>query len=342
MPDTTAFTSADWFLAGFHHENSSFSFIKTNRKTLHQVPFHDGRTSLAVSNKRVSIRLEEAIEWLSGITPSSHPQRIIAHTSFCGSTLLVRALDIHGRVLSYREPQVLIDLANLKAAKHKFSLQREKWSAILQFTFLQFQKSWNPAEQTLIKPSNWANNILPDLADLQPDTKYILLSMGLEDYLIANLRGGKSRLKFSLDLLNHLTAKQPAYQATIKDIEKLPLTQMQRILYLLAYCYHLQHDILKTIEQKSAADNVMRLDKADLTEKPDTSIQHVAETLELSAGNPALQRNTRRAFKKNAKSDNEKKFDTTQEDAMNESIKNQLGADISQAVTWYEATYATT
>lgn len=328
-------SSPDWFLASFDPDGGRFAFFKTNRQKLDGAAFHDGRTELSINSELVYVSLDEAISWRDNQGSLFTPHRIIAHISFCASNLLARSLELGGRSLSYREPQVLIDLANIKAARNTLTEQNAVWQSVLQFAFGQFQKCSVEQDAAFVKPSNWVNNILPDLAIDSERARFVLMDMDIESYLIANIRGGKSRIGYSLELLNHLVSERPKYQSMIVTVEKMPITPMRRALYLLVICFEIQMTLLAIIERETRAQHVFRLSRIDFLTSPEQSLLSASRTLDLPIPSADSAPDRIELFNSHAKLDEKKVFSSIYEESQNARIKSEFQVDISSACEWH-------
>lgn len=330
----SALSSPDWFLERFHIETGTFTLIRTSRDRLHEAAFHDGRTDLKVRPDVIHVKIEEALAWLK-TQKTSAQHRIIAHTSFCGSTLLARAVNVPSHVLGYREPQVLIDLANLKVANHTICQQPNIWPHLLIFALRQFQKSWLPSQTTFIKPSNWANTLLPEISNLNGAVTYALLSMDLKAYLVANLRGGKDRLKFSLDLLNHLLSHQSSYAGFAHNIQSSEFTPLQQTLCMLALCHAMQIRMFMDLEERTSGQ-CLWLSKASLTGNSQKTIMDVANHFDLSIPSAELKANIAITLQYDSKMDGGEYFDRDSERNMNSTLGHAYKNEIALAVNWFE------
>ena len=63
--------------------------------------------------------------------------------SFCGSTLMARVLDIDEKVFSYKEPQILLQLAEMKSAQNSYYRNKITWKSLISFVLGQFNKQWS-------------------------------------------------------------------------------------------------------------------------------------------------------------------------------------------------------
>ena len=102
---------------------------------------------------------------------------IIAHSSFCASTLLSRMLDAED-VLVLREPQVLGQLANLRRTDN--GSQR-----LVEAAIWQLYKRYHAQQKLVIKLSNYANNLLPDMLRLGTQSRLLIMLGSLEEFLVS-------------------------------------------------------------------------------------------------------------------------------------------------------------
>lgn len=111
------------------------------------------------------------------------PQRIawIFHVAHCGSTLLARALEELDDALVLREPLSLRQLG--------LEPDPQQLAAVLAL----LGRRYGGDVPTLVKANVPVNGLLPRIAAADPQAPAILLWSGLEDYLVAILRGPNHR-----------------------------------------------------------------------------------------------------------------------------------------------------
>jgi hypothetical protein len=106
------------------------------------------------------------------------PLHFIFHTSFCCSTLLTRALASPGIAADLREPDILMNLGNrLLHESSGENLRR------LDFALCLLARPFEPTEAVIVKPSNFANNLIDPILECRPFVKAILLYADLESFL---------------------------------------------------------------------------------------------------------------------------------------------------------------
>lgn len=316
-----------WYLDGFDAGTASFRFIEVELQKLQAAAFHDGRTPLAApSGRSCRVSLAEA---LGREEESPGTQRIIAHTSFCGSTLLTRLLGACDGVLCHREPRVLIDLANGKSTGAVDTGNTGTWPRLLRFALAQLNKAWPNHPATCIKPSNWSNPILEDFHAAGIEARFVLMRAPVQDYLLANIRGGNDRIRYSIELLNHLARLHPALSSRAADIQATDLPPMRKVLTLLALCHQTQLAGLRMLEQH--APHCLWLEPSQLLGDPYASVAAAARTLELAIDVGHAHSDLDAVLQRDAKSGTEEVFSITREEAENRRLLAEYGADISAA-----------
>ena len=103
------------------------------------------------------------------------------HTSFCASTLLARALHVPPHAVALKEPLVLRRLADAR-----------KWGwpldGLVEPTLGVLARPWHPGGAIVIKPTHVALNVAADLLAATPDSRGLVLTSALDDFLISNLK----------------------------------------------------------------------------------------------------------------------------------------------------------
>lgn len=112
--------------------------------------------------------------------PAAH---FIFHTAFCCSTLLTRAMDRPGRSFGLKEPYLLVELA---ALGRRGGLD----PALLAVALDLFSRSFEAGERIVIKPGNDANLLIAPLLGASPDSRALLLSSALDDFLLSVAKKG--------------------------------------------------------------------------------------------------------------------------------------------------------
>lgn len=327
-------TQPDWFLSAADIPNQSFIFQKLDEPLFEAAPFHDGRTSFTDAACQALVSFNDAAKFIASQSVQNTTDRLILHQSFCGSTFLARALSAGEGTRVYREPQILTEFCTLRglSAAPLSSVMTDK--VMMDFILSQFRKTNTAVRQTIIKPSNWANDAFT-LCDA-PQLKIIIAPITQSDYFIANIRGGQARIKYSLDLLNHLLRFDPAAQGVVQALSSdTTHSQMEAMFMMLAVAHHLQTQTLQRIIDKHPAQNIHHLAPNWLTRK-DGLINTVLECTDfLALDHNAADTQARLApmLQRHAKAKDEA-FDAKAQNAANAALSKSYAAPIAKAKRW--------
>jgi hypothetical protein len=116
---------------------------------------------------------------------TSAPLHFIFHTAFCASTLLVRALDIPGKTMGLKEPDVLINLAN-RLTRSDDRANRQRLGLVLRL----LSRPFRAGETVIVKPTNFANRLLLPALEEVSDARAILLFSDLPTLLRSLVKRG--------------------------------------------------------------------------------------------------------------------------------------------------------
>jgi hypothetical protein len=191
-----------YFPANIDFERDSLSLIETSRARMAAAPFLDGRTPFA-RGIALEVPLSQGLHAKWKHPP--WPDRFIFHVAFCGSTLLATLLDSPGTSFAEREPQTLVELADALETQ-----PRPLVESTLELVRALLRRSWRPGEQTICKPSNWANSLIPLLTQEPAEIRPLFIATTKRDYLFALLRGGRERMAYVLRATEHLLRQREA------------------------------------------------------------------------------------------------------------------------------------
>lgn len=117
------------------------------------------------------------------LPPVPLPDRggLLLHTSFCGSTLLAKALHDREGLIALREPFVLRRLADA-------SFRGQDIAAVLPDLVRRVAQPWPNGATVLVKPTHAALPLAAALMDALPRWPVLALTSSLEDFMLSNLR----------------------------------------------------------------------------------------------------------------------------------------------------------
>jgi len=209
-----------WFPAQLDLQAGTIQFIYTSRDALAAAPFLDQRFA-PTGAAQVAVPLADLF---SAPLPESPAPHWIFHTAFCCSTLMARALDVPGKSFSYKEPGILMELANAKRMAAQTGLTDAQLAQMTGLVFGLLSRRFGPDEAIIIKPTNPANPLAADA--LARGHKAVFMVSELKDFLISVLKKGEGCKAFMRQLYN-IFALDPAPLGAIPQRQALTFTDLQ-------------------------------------------------------------------------------------------------------------------
>lgn len=193
--------------------------MPTTRTALSSAPFLDRRfaePSAATSR--------ETIATLSAAAAGLSQPPMIFHTAFCCSTLLASALDHPGRVLALKEPDVLMQLANLPRVHKAVREDQQALARLTQLVLRLLGRRFSAQEQVILKPTNASANLLSTLITFE--APLLLLYADLRAFLVSVIKKGEAGRWFVRHLLNIFRLDGMALEQW-QERERMLLTDLQ-------------------------------------------------------------------------------------------------------------------
>ncbi|MEO0973339.1 MAG: hypothetical protein AAFX85_09600 [Pseudomonadota bacterium] len=266
-------------------------FLPTTREALSAAPFLDQRFAGTTSPAKYWT-VRELLEHVDGLPLPP----MIFHTAFCCSTLLATAFDHPGRLLALKEPDLIMQLANLKRVHSPLRSDPGRFSRWLQLTLVLLGRRFEADEKVLLKPTNAAANLLMDVARL--NSPMLLLYSDLRAFLVSVIKKGEAGRWFVRHLLNILRL-DGALINDWQERERMAMTDLQ----VAALVWWLQIDnYLAFLDRTLPGQRVGTLDATAFLEQPAVALAAVNDQLKLSlpvdmltraANGPAFQRHSK-------------------------------------------------
>ncbi len=225
--------SPSWLLHEIDVVGGRLTFLPVARATLARASFLDGRRPLA-EGPAATCSIDEALA--ADLPPG--PDRFVVHMSFCGSTLIARILDRPARAFVLREPNILVDLADWKAAQARAGRADPRFEPMVALALASLRARWRPDEPVLVKPSNWVNNLLPELC--AGDARAACIQIEPRPFLRAVFRGGRDRMAFTARLAAHLAAGSACDQALLAAAVRAAPDPLGQVAHIALLALHLQ------------------------------------------------------------------------------------------------------
>src|SRR5215472_11999559 len=179
LPDagspSAVIADAHWFPEDLKPDGT-LSFVRVDRDDLVREPFLDERWQREQLPHRWH-RVEEVTRQLP-VRLARPRLNFIWHTAFCCSTAISRALDLPGRNLSLREPEVLTTLATARRSGSP------GFDDAAQAVFSPLARPFFAGAAVTLKPTNSANNLAQEAARLTSG-KMLFLYSDLPSFILA-------------------------------------------------------------------------------------------------------------------------------------------------------------
>lgn len=334
--------SPEYFLHGVDSYAGNFGFIRTSRERLAKASFIDGRSPLALDGEILHVPIDYAFKWQKTSARSLQPNRFVFHQSFCGSTFLARVLQVEGKSFSYKEPNIIAQLANLKAEHDPLYANKAHWSQLLSFVLSQYKQPWIDERSgtandslNLIKPSSWVNSILPDLATEAGQSKVVLMTHSVEDFLVSVFRGGGERVQFVYALLKHMRSSFPDYYQLVAELEQSSLESADLFIRLTLIAHALQNKAFAQLRALLPDGDSCECRYQSLVDEPIDCAELAAHMLDLNLSRKELLGSVAHNLQHHAKVSH-RGYAQQQTEAVNAEVKAHYKQNFQQAMRWYQ------
>jgi hypothetical protein len=315
-----------WFPVTVDAGADQLGFVHTGRAALSAAPFLDARFAPPDAATPVALATVRA----STDSAAARPVPLVFHTAFCCSTLLASALDRPGTVLSLKEPDLLMQLANLRRVPGDYARDDRRFAALLQLALALLGRRFAPDERVLVKPTNAANLLMPWALDLAHPA--LLLHVELADFLVSVLKKGEAGRYFVRHLFNILRLDRP-------DIDGWPERQRMLLtdLQVAALVWQMQMDLyLQVLSVPGALTRVRTLHAAQLLSRPRDALGAVDRFFQLGLGARALDDAVAGpTFSRHSKFV-DVDYDSTQREAERRDVEQVHGKAIAATLKWAE------
>lgn len=267
----TVLTDPLWFLDAVDPAGGRFSFVKTSRALLRQSAFLDHRMSAAAPARADFTLSAGELAAIRELQAAEAPAGFIFHTSFCRSTLLARALHREGAAFSLKEPGALVSLAHgLRAAG------AGDRAGLTDAVMTLLARPLAEGERVLIKPSNFANALLP--AVLARSGRVLLMYADLRPFLLSILKRGEEGRVFVRRLFNALRM-DPAAVANIPNPQAMLFTDLE----VAALVWRQQMETFVETLQAWPDAGLRSLDAEVLRMRPEETLRAACDFFEIAA-----------------------------------------------------------
>lgn len=193
-------TSPEWFPDAIYADRGLLDCYRVDRRLLTESSFLDQRmTSRAAGKIQTVFTPDELVQLAAGAHLADFG--FIFHTSFCRSTLMAQALHVDGISFTLKEPSILLSVA--ESVRYTHALREPDKIRVALPAMLRLASGLAAAdEKVIVKPTNFANNLLPYIAE--SGAKILLMYSDLKSYLLSILKYGERGRAFTRQLFIRL------------------------------------------------------------------------------------------------------------------------------------------
>ena len=263
----------EWYAHRYVESDDAFRLLRLPRGDHAAMPF---LTDDYLGQNRRSQDVPAA-ECLTALGKGS--LHFLFHSAFCGSTMLVRALDRPGMAMGLSEPLTLNDVVGFRwrgAAPAAVARTADGALRLL-------ARPYGADEAVVVKPSNLVNPLADLLMALQPHAKAVFLHVPLETFLISVVRKGlHCRLWVRELLAGYLRQGYADLGYSAQDYFG------QSDLQVAAAGWLAQHRHFAQLAQKHGAARIATLDSDRMLARPAASIAAVTAHYGLACDGAAV------------------------------------------------------
>jgi hypothetical protein len=254
------------------------------------------------------------------------PIHFIFHTSFCGSTLLARALEVPGIAAALREPDILINLAN-RLVRSDDPQNRHRIELVLRL----LERPLAPGESVIVKPTNFANRLVDPMLTMRPESRAVLLYSDVATFLRSLLRRGMFGRIFGRRMFAQLSSSS-ALNLGYSAAELLQQTDVQ--IAALAWLMQIQH--FDSIA-RAFSERVMIVDSAKLLAGPAEVIERAQALFDLGLSRGQVAEiASGPVFSKHSKF-SDRDYDSFARDEEHKAASEAHAEELAMVVQWIEA-----
>lgn len=177
---TDLLADAEWLAHRYVESEDRVRLAKVPRARHAAIPF---LTDACLGDLGTTHDLD-ALTCLNNVAP--HPLHFLFHSAFCGSTMLVRALDRPGVAMGLSEPVILNDVVGFR----RRGGERRAVARVADVATRLLARPFAPGEAVIVKPSNVVNPLAELLLALRGEARAVFLYAPLETFLISVARKG--------------------------------------------------------------------------------------------------------------------------------------------------------
>lgn len=195
-----------FYIYDFAVKNKLTKFLIVEEQHLDLAPFIDIRFE-SMAKGYFSLPTTEVISLENQHKIVRPKSSFIFHHAFVCSTLLARCMNQIDAFFSLKEPWILRRLADTKRAGNSV-VPRAQWQKMFMTYMMLLAKNYQTGKAPVIKVTNLANNLLPDVLEMLPGHSSLYLYSDLESFLISNLKKPEETQRKMPDIAMHFMADE--------------------------------------------------------------------------------------------------------------------------------------
>ena len=253
---------AEWLAHRYVEGADRVRFVHVPRARHRAIPF----LTEALLGDDPATHEETAADCLRLVRPG--PLHFLFHSAFCGSTLLIGALDRPGVAMGLSEPLILNDMVGLRRRGGQPSAVARLGDVATRL----LARPFGPAEAVVVKPSNVVNPLAELLMALRPEARAVFLYAPLETFLISVARKGLHCRLWVRELLDGYLQEGFVAPLGMGPAEIFRQTDLQ----VAAVGWLAQHGHFARLAGKLGPGRIATLDAERMTAAPAAAIEAVA------------------------------------------------------------------
>lgn len=307
-----------WFPADLDMAGRRIALLRIDERVVEQSTFMDNR--LEADSSQAVVLDEAAVDAWQGAAAAP---AWLFHTSFCCSTLLARALSAPPEVMVYREPLLLRRLAD---ARHE---QRALLGWIERSVRL-LSRPWIPDGRVLIKPTHAALNIAADLMRCTPESRSLVLTSSLDDFLESNVKK-TPETQSRIPLLVERALRAGQWHARLPEAAFAPPS----LIAAAGLQWAAQRELLASLARVLGSGRIRVFDASDLLADVPAMAWNAAEWLRLPINADMLHEHSRQVATRHAKAE-ARAYDHVTRAAEAALIRSTFREELSRARAWLD------
>ncbi len=294
-----------------------FYFLETSLSELRKSTFLDNRFFQEFTDFKKLDAEDIPVEFHTPINPFGY----LFHTSFCCSTLLARLLDFPDKSLVLKEPFVLRRLSDARYAGNYKNKLTEIALGLL-------SRSPENEPAILLKPTHVALNIADEVMSASPNSRAILITSTLNDFLISNIKKPDSTKQKVPELVER-------FMSASNLPNHLPPEAFEPPDFLcgVALQWHAQKKIINDLQNSIHGHNINLVNESDLLKSPEQTLTQCLQWLQWSMSEKEISKQIKVTMSHHSKSSG-REYSPVEKEHETRLLLQKYNKEISFALKW--------